>query len=152
MNARWLAGKVGASILTLLFVIVFNFFLFRIMGDPTSQLARLPQSSPEEVEKLRSDYGLDKPMMGQFVDYLGDTVTFDYGISQRTRETVWDEMMDALPWTLLLVGVGTLAATADRHLDGGGRRDAARQEGRQTACSASACSPTPRPSTGSGSS
>ena len=50
-------------------------------------------------------------MGGQFVDYLGDTVTFDFGISQRTRESVWDEMMDALPWTLLLVGVGTLAAT-----------------------------------------
>ena len=104
-------ARSAAAVLTLLFVIVFNFFLFRVMGDPTSQLARLPQSSPEEVEKLRSDYGLDKPMMGQFVDYLGDTVTFDFGISQRTRETVWDEIMDALPWTLLLVGVGTLAAT-----------------------------------------
>ena len=92
-------------------MIVFNFFLFRVMGDPTTQLARLPQASPEEIEKLRADYGLDKPLSGQFVDYVGDTLRLDFGISQGSREQVWDEILKALPWTLLLVGVGTLAAT-----------------------------------------
>ncbi len=111
MSGRWLAGKVGAALLTLLFVIVFNFFLFRVMGDPTTQLARLPQATPEEIEKLRSDYGLDRPLGGQFLDYMGDTLTLDLGVSQRSREDVWDEILDALPWTLLLVGTGTLLAT-----------------------------------------
>jgi peptide/nickel transport system permease protein len=112
MNARWLAGKTGAALVTLAFVIVFNFFLFRVMGDPTTQLARLPQSTPEEIEKLRADYGLDKPLLtGQFVDYIGDTLRFDLGTSQRSRQPVWDEIKDALPWTLLLVGTGTLLAT-----------------------------------------
>ena len=111
MNARWLAGKIGAALLTLAFVLVFNFFLFRGIGDPTTQLARLPQSTPEEIEQLRADYGLDKPLLGQFADYVGDTLTLDLGISQRTREPVWDEIKDAIPWTLLLVGTGTLFAT-----------------------------------------
>ncbi len=111
MSGRWLAGKVAAALLTLAFVIVFNFFLFRIMGDPTTQLARLPGSSPQQIEKLKADYGLDRPLSGQFVDYVGDTLTLDLGISQRSREPVWDEIKDAIPWTLLLVGVGTLAAT-----------------------------------------
>jgi peptide/nickel transport system permease protein len=92
-------------------VLVFNFFLFRVMGDPTTQLARLPNSTPEEIEKLRADYGIDKPILGQFADYAGDTVRLDLGISQRSREPVWDEIKDAIPWTLLLVGVGTFAAT-----------------------------------------
>ena len=35
MSGRWLAGKAAAALLTLVFVIVFNFFLFRVMGDPT---------------------------------------------------------------------------------------------------------------------
>ena len=39
-------GKVAAAVLTLIFVLVFNFFLFRVMGDPTTQLARLPQRDP----------------------------------------------------------------------------------------------------------
>jgi peptide/nickel transport system permease protein len=111
VNARWLATKVGAAVVTLIFVIIFNFFLFRVMGDPTTQLARLPNASPEEVEKLREDYGIDKPITSQFADYIGDTVTLDFGISQTSRREVWDEMLDALPWTLLQVGTGTLLAT-----------------------------------------
>jgi peptide/nickel transport system permease protein len=111
MNARWLAGKIFGAFLTLVFVLVFNFFLFRGIGDPTTQLARLPQSNPEEIEKLRADYGLDKPLVGQFTDYVGDTMTLDLGISQRTREPVWQEIKEAIPWTLLLVGTGTLIAT-----------------------------------------
>ncbi len=111
MSGRWLAGKVGAALLTLLFVLVFNFFLFRVMGDPTAQLTRLPGATEAEIADLRADYGLDKPLPGQFVDYLGDTLRLDLGISQRTREEVWDMIVDALPWTLLLVGTGTLLAT-----------------------------------------
>ena len=111
MNTRWLAGKAAAALLTLAFVIVFNFFLFRVMGDPTTQLARLPQATPEEIEKLRADYGLDKPVTGQFADYVGDTLRFDLGVSQRSRQSVWTEIKDGLPWTLLLVGTGTLLAT-----------------------------------------
>ncbi len=111
MSGRWLAGKVAAALLTLLFVILFNFFLFRVMGDPTTQLARLPRSTPEEIEKLQASYGLDKPLIGQFTDYAGDTARFDLGTSQRSRRPVWDEIVDALPWTLILVGTGTLIAT-----------------------------------------
>jgi len=111
VSARWLAGKVLAAFLTLIFVLVFNFFLFRVMGDPTAQLARLPRATPEEIQQLRAAYGLDKPLLGQFADYVGDTATLDLGISQRTRRPVWDEIGDALPWTLLLVGTGTLLAT-----------------------------------------
>ena len=111
MNTRWLIGKVGAVVLTLVFVLIFNFFLFRAIGDPTEQLVRLPQSTPEEIEELRAEYGLDKPVLSQFADYVGDTFTGELGISQRTREPVWDEIKRAIPWTLLLVGVGTLIAT-----------------------------------------
>lgn len=111
MSGRWLAGKVAAAILTLVFVIIFNFFLFRVMGDPTTQLARLPRATPEEITKLQAQYGLDKPLIGQFTDNVADTARLDLGISQRSRRPVWDEIKDALPWTLLLVGTGTLIAT-----------------------------------------
>lgn len=111
MSPRWLAGKAVTALLTLIFVIVVNFFLFRVMGDPTTQLARLPQASPEEIQQLRAAYGLDKPLVGQFADYAGDTVRLDLGISQKTRRPVWTEIKEALPWTLLLVGTGTVLAT-----------------------------------------
>ena len=123
----------------------------RVMGDPTTQLARLPNSTPEEIEKLRDDYGHRQADPGQFADYAGDTARLDLGISQRSRESVWDEIKKARPWTLLLVGTGTLLATLIGSWLG---VVAATRRGKKTdpACSASACSPTPRPSTGSGSS
>ena len=111
MSFRWLAGKALAALLTLVFVLAFNFFLFRVMGDPTTQLARLPRASPEEIQQLRAYYGLDKPLLGQFADYARDTAKLDLGISQKSRRPVWEEIKDALPWTLLLVGIGTLLAT-----------------------------------------
>jgi peptide/nickel transport system permease protein len=111
VSPRWLAGKALAALLTLIFVLVFNFFLFRVMGDPTTQLARLPRATPEEIQELRAYYGLDKPVLGQFADYAGDTARLDLGISQQSRRPVWDEIGDALPWTLLLIGTGTLLAT-----------------------------------------
>jgi peptide/nickel transport system permease protein len=111
MTGRWLAGKCGAAVVTLIFVLIFNFFLFRVMGDPTNQLAKLPGATDAELEELRADYGLDKSLLGQFVDYAGDTVTLDFGISQVSRESVISEIWAALPWTLLLVGTGTFLAT-----------------------------------------
>jgi len=111
MSGRWLAGKVAAALLTFVFVLIFNFFLFRVMGDPTNQLAKLPQSTPKEIKQLRHDYGLDKPLLGQFGVYVKDTAEGDLGVSQRSRRPVLDEIGEALPWTLLLVGTGTLIAT-----------------------------------------
>lgn len=111
MSGRWLAGKVAAALLTFVFVLVFNFFLFRVMGDPTNQLAKLPQATPQEIQKLRHDYGLDRPLLGQFVVYAKDTAQLDLGTSQRSRRPVLDEIGEAIPWTLLLVGTGTLVAT-----------------------------------------
>src|ERR1044071_1065021 len=63
------------------------------------------------MQELREAGGLNKPLLGQFVDYVGDTARLDLGISQRTRQTVWSEIWAALPWTLLLVGTGTVLAT-----------------------------------------
>ena len=111
MSARWLTGKLLAALLTLVFVLVFNFFLFRVMGDPTAQLARLPRATPEEIVKLRAYYGLDKSLLGQFGDYVSDVSQGQLGISNKSRRPVWDEIKEALPWTLLLVGTGTLLAT-----------------------------------------
>jgi peptide/nickel transport system permease protein len=111
VRLRWLGAKALGALVTLIFVLVFNFFLFRVMGDPTAQLARLPRATPEEIVKLRAYYGLDKSLLGQFADYAQDTVKFDLGVSQRSRRDVTTELGEALPWTLLLIGTGTLLAT-----------------------------------------
>ena len=147
-------GKVGAAVLTLIFVLIFNFFLFRVMGDPTDP-AR-PAAAGDAARRSSScaaDYGLDKPLLGQFADYIGDTLTLDLGISQRiaasrsgTRSRTrsrgrccWSAPGRSLA-TIIGAWMGVVAATSGE----------ARSP--TTGCSASACSHTRRPSTGSGSS
>ena len=61
-------------------------------------------------------------------------MTLELGISQRTREPVWEEIKAAIPWTLLLVGVGTLIATLVGRVDGGEGRDQTRASEPTTTC------------------
>ena len=116
--------------MTLIFVIIFNFFLFRVMGDPTTQLARLPNSSPEEVEKLRADYGHRQAdhrpvrgLRGRHADpRLRDLAAHRAGGLGRDARCA---SLDAAPGR-----DRHPARDAVRRLAGGVRRDAARQEGR----------------------
>jgi peptide/nickel transport system permease protein len=109
--------KVGLSLLTLVAVIVFNFFLFRILpADPVALLTRGAgaQLSPEEQAELRADYGLDQPLFpGQFMDFMGDTLRLDFGdsIILRPNESVVGGFLDAMWPTSLLVGLSTIFST-----------------------------------------
>ena len=127
MSPRWLAGKFAAALLTFAFVLVFNFFLFRVMGDPTTQLARLPRATPQEIEKLRANYGIDKPITGQFVDYVGDTLRFDLGHQPAHAPAGVDRDQGGGPLDAAARGHRHAAGDPDRRLAGGDRRDQARQ-------------------------
>lgn len=110
MSGRYLFKRVVAAFVTLLFILVFNFFLFRVLGDPVQLIARDQQLSLEEQADLREEYGLDKPVVEQFVGYLGKTLRGDLGESF-ARERVWTLIAERLPKTLLLTGTATILAT-----------------------------------------
>ena len=134
VTGRWLAGKVAAALLTLVFVIVFNFFLFRVMGDPTTQLARLPQSTPQEIEQLqaglRARQAARRPVRRLRRRHAA---RLDLGISQRSRRAGLGRDQGRAPVDAAAGGTGHAARDRARQLDGGDRRDAARQEGRRRA-------------------
>jgi len=96
---------------TLLFVLSFNFFLFRILpGDPIALLARSERLTPADVVRLQDDLGLNEPLAGQFVTYVGNTLKGDLGESLRTNRTVRQMISDRFWPTVLLVGLGTTFA------------------------------------------
>ncbi len=69
MRARYVARKLGWAAVTLLFVLCFNFFLFRIMpGDPAGLLARSQRLTETEIAEQRAIFGLDKPLMSAVLD------------------------------------------------------------------------------------
>jgi peptide/nickel transport system permease protein len=109
----YLIGKVLQAFLTLLFVVAFNFFLFRIVpGDPAALLLRGTSAyNPESVEALRHDLGLDKPLPQQFVIYIKDTFTLNFGQSFFLRGApVYEVIRDKVWPTVLLVGTSTIAS------------------------------------------
>jgi len=95
----------------LLFVLAFNFFLFRVMpGDPIALLARSERLTPEQIANQRALFGLDQPLPQQFLTYLKQTFTGDFGVSIISGQEVTSMIASRLWPTILLVGAGTLLA------------------------------------------
>ena len=112
MNARFVVAKVMGALGTLAFVVVFNFFLFRVVeGDPVANLFRGRNLTPDQREQLRVDFGLDGSTWEQFVRYVEQTVQLNLGRSYTTNQPVVDEIWEAMPATLALVGTATILST-----------------------------------------
>jgi peptide/nickel transport system permease protein len=108
-SQRYLIRKVLHAIVTLLFVLVINFILFRVMpSDPVSLLARNQRLSRADVEEQISNLGLDKPMFEQVVIYLGATFRGDFGLSFRSAKPVSEVIASKIWPTVLLVGTASL--------------------------------------------
>lgn len=130
-NSRYILQKVGWALLTILFVAVLNFFLFRVLpGDPARAGLRDPRLTSEAVEAIRVRYGLDKPVINcfqqlnpvklgdclvnpldtQFFVYMGNLLRGELGISYHTNRPVRDVLLERLWNTVLLIGVGQVLA------------------------------------------
>ncbi len=96
--------RCGKAALVILFVVAINFALIRAApGDPATLLAgEAGAVDAGFMERIRKDYGLDKPLPVQFVTYLGNLLRFDFGESYRENRPVKDIVMERLPATLLL--------------------------------------------------
>jgi len=108
---RYVLAKVGGATGSLAFVLVLNFFLFRVLpGDPARTLGRGRFKTKEQLESFRAEHGLDQPLLQQFVTYLHKTFTGDLGISYRYGVPVSQLIEDRLWTTMLLVGSSTVLA------------------------------------------
>ena len=108
---RYVLAKVVGALGSLVFVLIVNFFLFRVLpGDPARTLGRDRLKSPQDLEDFRREYGLDQSLPHQFLTYLQNTFTGHLGDSIRYRVPVSDLIMDRLWPTVLLVGTSTLLA------------------------------------------
>lgn len=116
LRRRRRVGSVVVSYLVTVFLLLtLNFFLPRAMpGDPISALVDPAAPSRIDDEQLRAAlaeyYGLDQPLLTQYVEYLGGLVHGDLGVSIRYNAPVADLVGERLPWTMLLVGTAITLA------------------------------------------
>ena len=105
LRPRFVLAKVAGSLATLGFVLVFNFFLFRVVtDDPIAKLFRGRNLSPEQLDRRRREFNLDGSKFDQFVGYLQQTVRGNLGDSFLSRRPVTTEIREAIWPTLALVG------------------------------------------------
>ncbi len=110
-----LLGRIGLLLLTAWAAITINFFIPRLMkGNAVDAIlgqVNGAQVDPRAVQSLRIAFGLDKSQnpVAEYFQYLGNIFHGDLGISLHNfPQPVSDVIGQALPWTLLLVGVSTL--------------------------------------------
>ncbi|GAA3861355.1 ABC transporter permease [Streptomyces sedi] len=99
----------------LLGVILFVFLVMRFSDmDPASAYFQGTNPTQEQLHEFREENGLLDPLPVRYLDFVGDLVTGDLGISVLTRAPVWDQVVTALPLTLQLtfLGLGIAVAVA----------------------------------------
>jgi peptide/nickel transport system permease protein len=98
--AAYLIRRLWQMIPTLLGVVLLVFFLFKYFGsDPALILGGL-NASPEQIEAIRDQLGLNKPVWQQLLIFIQQIVTFDWGKSWATNESVASLFASRLPATL----------------------------------------------------
>ena len=109
MTLRYAAGKILGAVGTLAFVLVFNFFLFRVVeSNPVATLYRGRNLTDSQRDELTRQFGLDGSKLEQFWRYVEQTAQLNLGRSYATNQPVIDEIWAATPQTVALVGVATI--------------------------------------------
>jgi peptide/nickel transport system permease protein len=108
----YVVAKVLGSVGSLLFMLLVNFFLFRVLpGNAAQTLGRGRLNTPAQVAAFNKAYGLNHSVLDQFWIFLKSTAHGDLGLSVKYRLPVSQLIVDRLWPTLLLVGISTILST-----------------------------------------
>src|SRR5262245_51621047 len=108
---RYLLTRLAQSVLTAWFTVTAVFVLLRLApGDPAVNYAP-PNPSSEQLDAVRHEFGLDRSVLVQYLNYLGHLVRGDVGDSFQFRQSALQVVLDRLPYTITLALV-SIAVTA----------------------------------------
>jgi peptide/nickel transport system permease protein len=107
---RLLIGRLLAAIPLMFLVATLVFFLAQANSvDPAGSILGL-DASEEAVEAKRAKLGVDRPLLNQYGDWLGNAVRGDLGTNWFNGEEVTTELKDRIPVTIALAFGGLLIA------------------------------------------
>ncbi|HEY85562.1 MAG TPA: ABC transporter permease [Chloroflexi bacterium] len=108
LRLKYLATRLVLAIPTFLVVLTLVFFVIRVIpGDPATA-ALGDYASQEAVEKMRERMGLNEPLYMQYFHFLGDLVQGDLGNSMITGNSINEQVLAVLPYTLQLTFASVL--------------------------------------------
>lgn len=106
---QFLLRRVLQTLLVLFCVATLTFFLVRLTGDPVQ--AMLPDNATiEQEQNLRAQLGLDRPLLEQYLAYMGGIVRLDFGTSLFFHQPALELIASRLPATIQLAAGALLFA------------------------------------------
>ena len=106
---RFLLQRGGQALIAVFGVVTLVFFIQRITGDPTALL--LPETATQaDIEAMRATLGLDRPLIEQYINFLGDMARFDLGRSFVQNASVEEIIVSRIPETLQLAAGALVVA------------------------------------------
>ncbi|MEK9933736.1 MAG: ABC transporter permease [Luminiphilus sp.] len=100
----YILKRLVSAIPVLLGITIIVFLIMSLIpGDPATAILG-SYATPENVEKLNQDLGLDKPMVQRYGIWLGNMLTGDFGRSYSLNRPVLDEILERFNATLILAG------------------------------------------------
>jgi peptide/nickel transport system permease protein len=97
----FIAKRLGLALLVGLAVSIVSFFLLRLSGDVAAAIAG-EGARQEDIDLVRRTYGLDRPLIAQYLEWLWRTLRGDFGSSLYFKTDVVGLVLDKMPTTLLL--------------------------------------------------
>ncbi len=100
---KFILSKLAMLIPTFIGVTIAAFVFIRLLpGDPILLMAGERGVEPERYAELQKQFGFDRPMIVQYLDYLGSLLSGDFGTSFSTKVPVLQEFFDRFPATVEL--------------------------------------------------
>jgi len=99
--ARFLALRFGRALLTILLVVTFAFAVLRLSGDP-ALLIMSPDAPAEAIAAFRQSWGLDQPILVQYLRYFAALGHGDLGQSMRDGRPAIELVAERIPATLAI--------------------------------------------------
>jgi len=107
----YVVRRFGLALAVAFTVSLVSFALLHLSGDLATSIAG-PEASAQQVAEIRAQYGLDRPLPAQYLDWLWHAVHLDFGRSFFFQDTVMDLIGQRLPVTLKLGAVSLALAVA----------------------------------------
>ena len=107
----WLLKRIGQVLPTLFILSIMIFGLQQLMpGDPALILAGEERGDPQVLAQIRAELRLDRPIYEQYLYWIGNVLTGDFGFSWRIRMPVSQLILDKLPVTAQLAAMSFIIA------------------------------------------
>ncbi len=111
LSLAYVARRLVAVAVTVLVAVTLNFLLFRVLpGNAVTHISRVPNATAEMRKALEVRFGLDRPILDQFLIYLREMAHGNLGISYANRQPVFDNLLEAFSNTIPMVATGVVLA------------------------------------------